>query len=100
VAEITGVTLEERLGEVLDVLAAHYGDPAYVAHLQIALDLRTNPNTSDATRRAVEAHGERLTQAFHPLFHQALGAAAADRELVGFAFTTLRGYLSAGVIAG
>ena len=49
-AEVEGVTLEERLHSVLDVLADHYGSPPHLAHLQIALDLTHDPNVSAEAR--------------------------------------------------
>ena len=98
-AEITGVTLEERLHSVLDVLTDHYGSPPHLAHLQIALDLTHDPNVSEDARRSVRRHGSQLEKAWRPLFEQALGDAASDPELVTYAFLTLRGFLSANVIA-
>ena len=57
------------------------------------------PETSPETRRAVAAHGEKLTCAWQPLFEGALGAAAPTRDLVRYAFLTLRGYLQGGIIS-
>jgi AcrR family transcriptional regulator len=98
-AEVRGATLEQRLRCVLDVLATHYSDPAQLAGLQILLDLSRDPEASAATKQAVAAHGVRLTEAWEPLFEQALGDAAKDDTLVRYAFVTLRGYLTAGLIA-
>jgi AcrR family transcriptional regulator len=97
-AEITGTTLEERLRDVLDVLATHYEVPEHVVLLQILIDLGANPETSTGTRQAMERYGAELTQAWQPLFDQALGEAAADPELVTYAFTALRGYLSSRIV--
>lgn len=98
-AAITGVTLEDRLGAVLDVLALHYADPWHLVELQIGLDLGTNPHTSAETRDAVARHGARLGEMWQPLWRQALGGLADDRELVSYAFTTLRGFLVGRVVA-
>jgi AcrR family transcriptional regulator len=98
-ARIAGATLEDRLHAVLGVLAGYYGQPEHLAHVQILLDLTRNPRTSASTRRAVAAHGRQLTQAWRPLFAQALGPAADHEDLVRYAFTTLRGYLVGHVIA-
>lgn len=92
-ATITGATLEDRLRCVLDVLTLHYGDPWHLVELQIGLDLGTNPKTSAETRRAVNRHGVRLGEMWKPFWSEVLGDLAADRELVTYAFTTLRGYL-------
>jgi AcrR family transcriptional regulator len=98
-AEVCGTTLEARLHSVLDVLATHYGEPAQLASLQILLDLSRDPEVSKATKRAIDAHGERLIEAWQPLFEQALGDAANDEILVRYAFVTLRGYLMGNLIA-
>lgn len=92
-AEIVGATLEDRLGEMVEVLATHYGVPAHVAHLQIVIDLTHNPDTSDDIRRAVAAHGRELVRAWQPLVDRALGDAAQQEELVRYACAALRGYL-------
>jgi len=98
-AEVTGDTLEARLTAVLDVLALHYGHPEHLVTMQIGLDLGHNPNTSAATRRAVRRHGEQLGRAWQPLWHDALGDLADDPELVSYAFSTIRGYLVAKLVA-
>jgi AcrR family transcriptional regulator len=98
-ATVTGATLEERLLSVLDLLARWYGAPEYVARLQILLDLSSDPATSETTREAVIAHGQELTRAWRPLFAQAMGEAASDRELVEYAFLTLRGFLTANTLS-
>jgi AcrR family transcriptional regulator len=98
-AQISGDTLEDRLAEVLDVLAEHYGKPAHLAQVQILLDLNSNPSTSASTREAVAEHGRQLSRAWRPLFRRALGEAASQDDLVRFAFNTLRGYLTGNLIA-
>jgi AcrR family transcriptional regulator len=98
-ADVTGTTLVARLHSVLDVLATHYGEPAQLASLQILLDLSRDPEASKATKRAIDEHGERLIEAWRPLFEQALGDAANDEILVRYAFVTLRGYLTGNLIA-
>ncbi len=98
-ADVSGETLQERLTQVFDVLAAHYGAADHLVQLQILLDLSHNPKTSAETRRAVAAHGQELTRAWVPLFEGALGEAARETDLVRFAFLTLRGYLQGGIIS-
>jgi AcrR family transcriptional regulator len=98
-AEIGGDRLEDRLHSVLELLARHYGRSSHLAHVQIALDLTHDPNVSAAARRAVRRHGIELEKSWRALFEQALGEAASDQDSVTYAFLTLRGYLSANVIA-
>ena len=92
-AKVSGGTLEERLRSVLDVVERWYGTPEQLVHVQILLDLSRDPNTTEATREAALAHGRDLQRAWGPLFVQAMGEAGTDRELVEYAFLTLRGYL-------
>jgi AcrR family transcriptional regulator len=92
-ARADGETLEERLDALMIVLASHYGNPTYLARLEILLDLTQDPNTSADTRKAALAHGQRLSRSWQPLFAQALGEVAEDKELVRYAFNALRGYL-------
>lgn len=98
-ATVTGSTVEERLHSVVDVLERWYGAPEHIVHVQILLDLSSDPNTSEATREAVVAHGTEITRAWRPLFVQAMGEAGTDRELVEYAFLTLRGFLSANLLS-
>ena len=92
-ADVGTGTLEERLHALLDVLALHYGNPEHLVAIQIGLDLANNPKTSAETRRAVIRHAHRLARAWQPLSVDTLGPLAADPELVGYTFATLRGYL-------
>jgi AcrR family transcriptional regulator len=98
-AEISGETLEDRLRGLLDVLEQHYGRPEHLATMQISLDLASNPSSSADTRDAVREHAQRLGRAWQPLCAQALGEAAADANLVRYAFTAMRGYLVGNLIA-
>jgi AcrR family transcriptional regulator len=97
--KVVGGSLEARLWAVLEVLATYYESPEHLAQIQIILDFTANPDTSAETRRAIERHGHELQRAWEPLFAQALGDAARERDLVVYAFTTLRGYLTGRLIA-
>ena len=98
-ANIEGTTLEVRLASVMDLLSDHYGTAPFLAHLQILFDLIQNPTTSEATRKAALDHGKTLSRAWQPLFARALGEAAQEKDLVVYAFKTLRGYLMGDLIA-
>jgi AcrR family transcriptional regulator len=97
--DVSGDTLEERLAGVMDALETHYGSPEYLAITQIMLDLVQSPATTESTKRAVETHADELSQVWHPLLVNALGAAARDESLVRYAFLSIRGYLSANTMA-
>lgn len=99
VARAEGDTLEERLSQMMTILSDHYGSPTHLALLEILIDLTQNPNASAETRKAAMAHGRRLVKAWQPLFAQALGDAASEKEIVTYAFKTMRGYLMGDAIA-
>jgi AcrR family transcriptional regulator len=93
-AQIDGDSLEERLGRAMDVLAEHYEDPAFLVELQILLDLSVNPGLSAQTRDNLRRTAvEDFTQNAQPLFEQALGPAAGERDLVNYALATMVGHL-------
>ena len=94
-ATIEGSTLEERLHAVLDVLATHYEQDTYLTQMQILLDLSANPKMSARSRRAIRRKtGDEFDTIAYPLLAKALGDAAAEQDLVLYAFMTLRGYLA------
>lgn len=98
-ADISGATLEDRLGSLLEVLAPHYSRPEYLAHLQILLDLNQDPKSSATAKEAVAFHGAELNRLWLPLFQQVLGDMADDQELARYLFLTSRGYLTGNLIA-
>jgi AcrR family transcriptional regulator len=53
---IEGETLEGRLESFADILWSFYRDPSYVAHEQLALNLRRDPNLDQETRTLVLYH--------------------------------------------
>jgi AcrR family transcriptional regulator len=55
-ASVEGETLEGRLESFADVLWAFYRQPRYVAHEQLALNLRRDPNLDEETRALVLRH--------------------------------------------
>jgi AcrR family transcriptional regulator len=93
-ARIEGDSLEERLGRVLDVLAEHYEDPAFLVELQILLDLSVNPGLSADARDELRYRAiADFTPMVQPLFTQALGPAASEQDLVDYAFASMVGHL-------
>jgi AcrR family transcriptional regulator len=98
--QVVGATLEERLREVMDVLATYYGRPTYLVQLQILLDAAANPKMSTrATRTMLARHALEVALTWQPLFTQALGEAAKHKDIVDHVFRTLRAYISSSVIS-
>jgi AcrR family transcriptional regulator len=93
-AQIDGSSLEARLAQVMDVLAEHYEDPAFLVELQILFDLSVNPGLSAGARNDLRRTAvEDFTRNVQPLFEQALGPAARDQHLVNYALATMVGHL-------
>ena len=91
---IGGDTLEERLESLYEVLADFYEQDLYLVQIQILLDLSANPNVSAPRRRAVRRSNTQVFDSHaRPLLARALGEIAAERDLVLYAFMTMRGYL-------
>jgi AcrR family transcriptional regulator len=94
-AVVEGASLEARLASVLAVLATHYEQDGYLVQVQILLDLSANPKLSPGRRHDVRrTNGQELDTLAQPLLAKALGQAAAEPDLVRYAFMTLRGYLA------
>jgi AcrR family transcriptional regulator len=99
-ATVEGTTLEERLRSVLDILSTHYEQDAYLVQMQILLELAANPKMSAHGRKVIgRKNGQELDNLAQPLLAQALGDAAAEHDLVMYAFMTLRGYLASSAVA-
>jgi AcrR family transcriptional regulator len=97
-ATVRGGDLEERLASVLELLEVYYGRPEHLVHIQILLDLSSDPRALETTRRALDVQARSLTRAWKPFFVQAMGEASQSAELVEYAFLTLRGYLTANLL--
>jgi AcrR family transcriptional regulator len=97
---VEGDTLEVRLRQVFDLLAAHYEKDTYLVQVQILLDLSANPKMSARGRRAIKRNsGQVFDSLARPLLARALGEVAAEHDLVLYAFMTMRGYLVSCAIA-
>jgi len=94
-AVIEGDTLEERLANVLAVLATHYEQDIYLVQMQILLELSATSSTSDGQHHAVQRqNSEMFDHLAQPLLEKAIGPLAQDRDLVMYAFMTMRGFLT------
>ncbi|MCU1364586.1 MAG: regulatory protein TetR [Ilumatobacteraceae bacterium] len=92
-ASITGKTVEERLDQLLDVFAAHYGQPEYLAYMQIALNMDHDPMTSSTVRATMDGVAERSSEFVVALIRDTLGNAVDVPDLPVTIFLALRGFL-------
>ena len=89
--DVSGSTLEERVGKYLAVITQHYGQPTYLAYLQILLNLSRDPQTSERTAEVVARNNDLLHAEVYGLQAAVLGGAAESADLSGFLFHSCRG---------
>ncbi|GAA4987221.1 hypothetical protein GCM10023205_67400 [Yinghuangia aomiensis] len=89
-ATVEAATLEERLRLLYDVLAAHYGDPVYLAAMQVGINLDRDPATSPDVTAALAEEAAENGRLIHRLFAAALGPDAGVGS-IRMAFHTMRG---------
>ncbi len=92
-ASITGETVENRIGELIDVLATHYGSRAYLAYVQINLNLGHDPATSASIRATMAEVAERSAETIRALVRDTLGPATGVPDLSTTVWLALRGFL-------
>jgi AcrR family transcriptional regulator len=91
-SEIDGETGEERIAQLLDILAEHYGTADYLAYMQILLNMDHDPSTSADVRRTMESVAESSNEQVRRLLRSALGPALSRPDLVTTLFLLLRGF--------
>jgi len=92
-ASIDGESAAERLGQLIDVLAAHYGSRSYLAYMQINLNLGHDPSTSATVRATMTQVAERSVEHVRSLVRTTLGPATAIPDLSTTVWLAVRGFL-------
>ncbi|MEY2569768.1 MAG: hypothetical protein QOE63_118 [Acidimicrobiaceae bacterium] len=92
-ATIDGETVAERLDQLLDVLAQHYGQAEYLVYMQVALNMDHDPSTSSDVRATMRAVAERSTEQMRALVRATLGPAISVPDMSATVFLVLRGFL-------
>src|SRR5205807_3277071 len=87
-----GTTVAERLCSLLDTLDSHYGQPEYLAYVQIALNMDHDPQTSAEVRKTLHEVAERSTKDVRRMLREALGPATRVRDLADTVFLAFRGF--------
>ena len=90
---IDAPTVEGRVEQLLNVLAQHYGQPEYLAYLQILLNLEHDPKTSAAVRDTMDEVARQSHDHVRRLLREALGPAGSTPDLATTVFLTLRGFV-------
>ncbi|MHB1582775.1 MAG: TetR/AcrR family transcriptional regulator [Acidimicrobiales bacterium] len=91
-ARVEGSTVEARIEHLTAILTAHYGDPTFLAYLQVELNLDHDPATSAEVRTTMRQVAERSHGHVRRLLREALGEAASVPELATTVFLALRGF--------
>jgi AcrR family transcriptional regulator len=91
-ADIEGDDATDRLNQLMDMLASHYGTPEYLAFTQILLSMEHDPSTSAEVRSTLRTVAERSNEHVRRLLRQTLGRAQGDAELAATLFLVLRGF--------
>ena len=89
---VTGDTMTARVESYFDILADYYGQPAWLAFMQVALNLNHDPATSEQTIEMLTA----MNASAAPLFARLARELLADRSrrdprLAEFVFHAVRG---------
>ncbi|KPM51992.1 hypothetical protein CcI49_19715 [Frankia sp. CcI49] len=88
---VEGATLAKRIESLYDLLDQHYGDPSYLASMQIMLNFQHDPDTSQAAKDALSEQHERVAVEVRRLLAEALGP-ESDETRRTTVFHAIRGY--------
>ena len=91
-ARIDGTTTLERMTQLIDVFSAHYARPAYLASVQVLLNMDHDPRTSAEVRKTMSEVAERSHAHVRRLLREALGPAMNKPELATTIFLVIRGF--------
>jgi len=90
-AEIAGDTLEERVGSLVDIIWAHYRRPAFLAGVQIVLNLSKDPRTGDDTVAALADSERSIADQWQRLVDDVLPGDDRRRALGTVIYEIVRG---------
>ena len=91
-AHIEGDTAEDRVEQLMDVLTSHYGQPEFLAYLQVLLNMDHDPRTSVEVRKTMREVAARSQDHVRRLLREALGPANSTPDLAITVFLVLRGF--------
>jgi AcrR family transcriptional regulator len=90
-AHIGGVSTEERIESLADVVWSHYARPEFLAAVQVVTNLSRDPRTAEPTLDALDAVGARMMQSWQHLVDQVVPPSRQSPGLASALFTILRG---------
>jgi len=89
-AHIDGATAEQRIEQLTEIFWSHYGQPQYLATLQILLNLDHDPETSEPIRAWMRDTAARSYEQIRRLLGEAL---PGNDELARVVFLAVRGFV-------
>ncbi len=89
---IAGSTVQERLSQLIELLAQHYATPEYLASLQVILNLEHDPRTSKEVRETMRNAADHSTAHLHRLLREALGDRPISKDLRSNIILAIRGF--------
>lgn len=100
-AEITGVTVTERVQQYMEVLGGYYGSPDYLAFTQVLLNLAHDPRTSERTRATMTRIQETANPELRRLHRKVLaGTGIRSQAVPSLLFHALRGFALSQLMLG
>jgi TetR/AcrR family transcriptional regulator, regulator of cefoperazone and chloramphenicol sensitivity len=93
-AVIVGDTVEARLESFVDALWSYYRRPAFLAYMQVVLNLSHDPTTAESTRLALKTSQDRVGARLPALGRGVLGDGPSDAEVeetARFLYNVVRG---------
>jgi TetR/AcrR family transcriptional regulator, regulator of cefoperazone and chloramphenicol sensitivity len=91
-ADLTGTTISERLEQYSVIIERYYGDPEYLAFLQVLLNLSHDPRTSAQTRKSMIEDSDLIRAQLDRLTSQMFAGTGIRRAAMRtFPFIVLRG---------
>ncbi len=91
-ARVDGDTTEQRIRSFFGILKSHYSRPEYFAAVQIVMNLRQDPKTSQATLDVIEQMSRKTSGTFNALLRQVLPDADFDSAPANLLFFTVRDF--------
>ena len=89
-AHVEGETAAERVEQLIDILGRHYGQPEYLAYLQVMLNLDHDPETSSVIRETMIGVSERSSEHIRRLLSETLGGPSPVEQVL---FLVVKGFV-------
>jgi AcrR family transcriptional regulator len=90
-AEVKGVTTEEKLTFIADLVWKYFSGPVYISYLEIFTNLSRDPATSEQTRKKLRSGTREVEKLWLDLMLRTFGPGHHDLVLMRLLFGTMQG---------